>query len=167
MLKKRSFTLIEVVLALVLLGIIAAIALPRLLNVLGGQEEARTITLLGAARIDGRLVALNNNYTYTQGLSDGMTAQGWKTEVSLTSRESISVGPVGGSGKQAAYAALAPENKCIVVVDDLNSEDGRWAAYTEKPCTSESISQLDEYDFDALSIDPGKPTMIDSYLSDL
>lgn len=69
--KQKGFTLIEIIAVLVLLGILAAVAVPRFL---GMQEEARTQTLRGAVAAAQSQAAM----AYSEALlRTGIEASAW------------------------------------------------------------------------------------------
>ena len=98
--KTRGFTIVELIIVVVILGILASVALPKFFDMSADAKEAACKGSLGGVRS-----AISNYYAYTATPTGGGTAS-WPSLVQLTTAGTVMEGdlPVNPYSTNATYA---------------------------------------------------------------
>lgn len=155
--RRRAFTLVEIIATLLLLGVISLIAVPALLGVLRSQGDSAGTAQLAAARLDGRVIALNYGYRYPADIVDLLVARDPRfTTGPSTSPETISVHRVDDT--TLLYAMVTDGGSCVAVVEDIQTDVGRWGiAPPDTTCSAAAVEAVEA----TLVGDETSPTQIE------
>lgn len=88
MMKRKGFTLVELIIVIVILGILASVAIPKFFNMASDAKEAACKSSLATVR-----TAISAYYAYTASPSGGGTAA-WPTLVQLTTQGTVLNSPM-------------------------------------------------------------------------
>ena len=100
---RRGFTLVELVIVIVVLGILASVAIPKFFDVTADAKEAATKAALGNVRS-----AIANYYAYSATPSGGNSA-GWPTLTNVTTAGTVLEQVLPNN----PYSTSSAQNACI------------------------------------------------------
>jgi len=104
---KKGFTLLELMIVVIIVGILASLAMPRFINAANKAREAEAKNMLGAIRSSQLRYYLENNaYTDVVGELDITIDPNPSTYYTYTSDPGTGTGVVGTATKTAGYTAL-------------------------------------------------------------
>ena len=118
--KDRGFTLIELLIVVAIIGILAAIAIPNLLNAVQRGKQKRTMSDMRALATAVEAYAVDNNTYPPAGCNPGIFTNGTYNTLSLTSFTNLTPTYIAqppktdGWGRFMAYALDASSNNYAI-----------------------------------------------------
>ena len=152
--KQAGFTLIELVIVIIILGILAVTAAPKFLNLQDDAKKAVADGVLAAVQSSSQLVysksALEGEERSPSGATDSADGATIKTVYGYpeASDDGIKLAvSIDSSWKGAAIASTNP-SQYQFVADNAKKKDGKCVLYTQATDTKIAVSALGKLDAD-------------------